>query len=537
MDRSVAERGLELSLAALRQQVVGRWTRIKTPFGARLLTCADVAAPGRYLHFVDAWMQGTRPWNASAGNASSSGRMIGALREHAHALVRRGVSAGPDHAVVFAGTEPRAPIDALVELLGWRAPDALERPVVFLGPCEHEASVRPWLDANADVVEIGIDAAGGLDLGELDARLAQHPDRRLRAGCFAAASSATGTLCDVRAVARLLHRHGALAFFDYSVAGPHLPIDLRASSPDERVDALFLAMQRFPGGAEGSGVLVVHRSLLASSPSDPPATSLVADLRTGAAFLVQEMLGQDGLLQRELRLARRSVARLAQHPQIEVLGPEAAPRLAVLAVRLDRLHPGFAVALLEDLFGIQSRCGWSSVAAHGDVLLRIDPATTARLRRLVERGVGALRPGWVHVGLPSYFNDDDVEFVLSALEFVARNGEAFLPLYRLSWRDGSWRHVEDTAQAAPALELTPAALEQAKAASFSSLPEPPLPEHELRAERKRYFDQARDLAVRLAARWRAMPPAWNRPTGDPEIDALVGFRYALAEEPPRSSAR
>ena len=549
MDRPVAERGLEQSLAALRQQIVGRWTRIKTPFGPRLLTCADVTAAGRYLQSVDAWVQRTRPWHATSEAASSSGRVLAALRERAHALVRKSLGAGPDYAVLFVGPEPTAPVDALIGLLGWRVPEPLERawgvsravpadqrPVVFLGPLEPAATLEPWLDSMTDVVEVGIDAAGAVDLTELEARLAQHADRRVRAGSFAAASSATGTLCDVRAVTRLLHRHGALAFFDCSVAGPHVTIDLHASSPAERIDALFVSMHRFPGGPEAAGVLVVHRSLLASPPPEEPRTPLVADLRTGAAFLVQEMMGHDGLLQRELRLARRAVARLVQDPQIEVLGPEAAPRLAILAVRIAGLHHGFASALLDDLFGIQTRCGSSSVAAHGDVLLRIDPATAARLRRLVERGVEVLRPGWVHVGLPLHFNDEDVEFVLSALEFVARHGEAFLPLYRMSWRDGAWRHVEAAPPAVPGHELTAESLEQAAALSLSSLPEPPIPEHELRAERKRYFDQARDLAVRLAARWRAMPPTWNRPTGDPEIDALVAFRYALADDPPRPPA-
>ena len=543
MDRPAADRGIEQSLVELRQQVVGRWTRLKTPFGPRLLTCADVMAAGRYLHFVDNWVQKTRAWHAAARDASSTGRALASLRESAHALVRQGLSAGPDHAVVVVGSEPRAPVDELIARLGWRVPEPLERtygvsravaaddrPVVFLGPFEPGASARPWLDSIADVVEIGVDESGALDLAELDARLAQHADRRRRAGCFAAASGATGTLCDVRAITRLLHRHGALAFFDYSAAGPHLPIDLRASSPDERIDALCISMHRFPGGPEASGVLAIHRSLLAAPLPEEPATSLVGDLRTGAAFLVQDMLGRDGLLQRELRLARRAVARLAQHPRIDVLGPQAAPRLAILAVKIEGLHHGFATALLDDLFGIQSRPGTSSVAAHGDVLLRIDPATTARFRRLVERGVGALRPGWVHIGLPFYFNEDDFEFVLSALEFVARNGEAFLPLYRMGWHDGSWWHVESSASARQDLTLTAEALEQAAVASVSSLPEPQLPEHELRAERKRYFDEARDLAVRLASRWRAMPPAWNRPTGDPEIDALVTFRYALTDD-------
>jgi hypothetical protein len=43
--------------------------------------------------------------------------------------------------------------------------------------------------------------------------------------------------------------------------------------------------------------------------------------------------------------------------------------------------------------------------------------------------------------------------------------------------------------------------------------------------------EARRLAGELRARWAREPPAWNRPTGHPEIDELVWFRYAEAEGP------
>jgi hypothetical protein len=265
-------------------------------------------------------------------------------------------------------------------------------------------------------------------------------------------------------------------------------------------------------------------------PGDMP--SILGDLRTGAAFVVREMLGPEGLLERELRLARRAVARLAQHPRIHVLGPEAAPRLAIVSLTIDNLHHDFASLLLDHLFGIQSRAGYSGGGNLGDVLLGLDRATSARYKHLVRRGIESMRPGWLRLSLPCYVNDEDVEFVLSAVEFVAQHGEAFLPLYRLSWRDGMWRHIEGPGPVPPGLELTREALEQVAALPFAAVPEPPLPEHELRAERKRYFDQARDLAVRLAARWRAMPPLWNRPTADPEVDALVWFRYAQTDGHP-----
>lgn len=41
-------------------------------------------------------------------------------------------------------------------------------------------------------------------------------------GCFSAASNVTGILTDTNAVTASLHRHGALAFWDYATAGNYL---------------------------------------------------------------------------------------------------------------------------------------------------------------------------------------------------------------------------------------------------------------------------------------------------------------------------
>jgi hypothetical protein len=60
--------------------------------------------------------------------------------------------------------------------------------------------------------------------------------------------------------------------------------------------------------------------------------------------------------------------------------------------------------------------------------------------------------------------------------------------------------------------------------------EPPAPSPaEREAEREAYFAEAVRMADALAERWRREPPAWNRPTGNSEIDALNWFRYVETE--------
>ena len=83
--------------------------------------------------------------------------------------------------------------------------------MVFVGPYEHHSNLLTWRESLAEVVEIGLRQDDGLlDMGALEAALAA-PERagRPMLGSFSACSNVTGLRTDTRAVARLLHAHGA----------------------------------------------------------------------------------------------------------------------------------------------------------------------------------------------------------------------------------------------------------------------------------------------------------------------------------------
>jgi len=550
----------------LRVAEVGRQARIDTPFGKRLLHYADLTATGRALDFVERMVDGMRPLYANTHTAvSSTGRVMNALREQARALVARGVGAGPDDVTLFAGSGATAAVNKLVGLLGIRIPEPLERehrlsrhvprkdrPVVLVGPYEHHSNELPWLETLADVVEVGLDASGRVDVADIERKLAAHRARPLRIGTFSAASNVTGILTDLRAVARALHAAGAWAFADYAAAGPYVPIDMHPPDPAERLDAVFLSTHKFPGGPEGSGVLVAHRDLFRTRVPERPGggtvdyvsgcghgdvdyvarladreeggtPDIIGDLRAGLAFLVKEMAGPERILAHEVDLAARALRRLARHPRIRLLGPLDVPRLPILSFNVEGLHHDLVSALLDHLFGIQNRAGCSCAGPYGHRLLGIDAEHSERFRRLIGEGLLGAKPGWVRVSLPYYASEADVEYVLSAVELVAARGEAFVPLYRLDWRDGVWRHVErELADLAPALDAE--ALARSAAGPPGPGP-PPLAPEEIAAERARYLREATQLAGELEARWKAHPPRWNAPTGRDDLDRLVWFRY------------
>ncbi|HQR28893.1 MAG TPA: aminotransferase class V-fold PLP-dependent enzyme [Anaeromyxobacteraceae bacterium] len=549
--------------ALLRDAERGRGTRIPTPFGPRLLHYADLTATGRHLDPVERFVDALRPVYANTHTAvATTGRVMNGLREEARAAVARSVNAGPEDVVLFTGSGATAAVNKLVGLLGLRIPEPLERefrlservpadrrPVILVGPYEHHSNVLPWMESVADVEEVALDLRGAIDLADLRRRARAARGRPLVAGAFSAASNVDGLLTDVAAVARVLHEEGALAFADYAAGGPYLPIDMHPADPLARLDAVFVSTHKFLGGPEGSGVLVAHRDLFRTRTPERPGggtvdyvsgcrhdqvdyvrtlsereeggtPGILGDVRAGIAFALKDHVGAEAILDHDVAMARDAVARLDAHPRIRVYGPLDADRLPILSFNVDGLHHDLVSALLDHLFGIQNRAGCSCAGPYGHRLLGISPEVSERYRKLIAAGVVGAKPGWVRVSLPWYAAPEDVEFTLRAVEFVADRGDAFVPLYRLDWRDGVWRHRDAEVERPSPLRLDAAAI------LAGTPPEPPPPsDAERQAERERYLAEAVRMADALDERWRREPPGWNRPTGNDEVDELCWFRY------------
>ena len=491
-----------LTPADLRAQTLGADAVVRTPFGERPLVYADYTASGRQLAFVERHLQRLGALYANAHTEDSlTGRTATQLLHGAEAAIKRALNAGPDGRVVCVGTGSTGAIHKLQEILGIAVPPAtLHRlgedlrdalgdeaagrlasdlrqrgPVVFVGPYEHHSNEVTWREGLCTVVEVGLDCDGQVCLGDLARLLADErwAGRRL-IGSFSAGSNVTGVLAPVHEIARVLHRHGALALFDYAAAGPYVEIDMcPEGDPEARLDAVFLSPHKFVGGPGACGLLVFDDALyphdLAPSvggggtvvyvnesehdyTADVEAREaagtpgLFQTLRAAYALDVKEAVGVEAIREREHAHLGRVLPRWSAHERIEILGPTArVDRLSIVSFNVrdgwgSVLHPRFVTVLLDDLFGIQSRAGCSCAGPYGHRLLGIGPEESARYRTCVLDGLHGLKPGWARVGFHYTHSDAEVDYLIKAVEFVAEHGARFLPLYTFDVRSGAWVH-------------------------------------------------------------------------------------------------
>lgn len=415
---------------------------------------------------------------------SATGRASNAWMREAIRTIKAAVNAGPDDCLVACAAGATGAIHKLQEILGIAIPPATRAAlgglpdhtpdtVVFVGPYEHHSNEITWRESLAETVAIPLAADGGIDMEALAAALAdpRHSGKR-KIGAFSAASNVTGVKTDVDALARCLHAHGAILCLDCAASAPYLPIDMHpGGDPEAAVDAVCFSPHKFVGGPGSCGILLFNGALY---PEHLPPTlcgggtvryvwpgghDFIDDIeareragtpglpqlvRAALAMKLQGEVGHAAIAAREHRALETALSRWSGHPRIEVLGPaDPARRIGIVSFNLLKrdgqpVPPRLVTVLLNDLFGIQSRAGCSCAGPYGHRLLGIDEAETMAIRARVLAGETGARPGWCRVSLHWTMDADDVDFLVSAVDFLADHAEVFARFYDCDTATGSW---------------------------------------------------------------------------------------------------
>ena len=487
----------QYNLEAIRKQIVGNDLLFDTPFGERHLLYADYTASGRGYQKIE-----EKIWNIEKSYANThteddySGKYLTRLLHQAESKIKELVNAGPNGKIIMIGSGTTGALKKLQEIIGVYIPPVTkeritkaiievcgpndqtleriekDRPVVFVGPYEHHTNDLMWREAYVEVVVIPFSAEGQIDLEELEKQLANTKyEHRQKIGSFSAGSNITGIRTRVYDIARICHEHEAYVFFDFAAVAPYVEIDMNRDKY-AYFDAIFFSPHKFLGGPGSSGVLVFNEKIYRKNL--PPTTAgggtvryvgfyehdfaedieirekagtppILQAIKAALVLDLKEKIGIDTIEKIEAKYTEYFIEKLRQIDNLEIIGDVATyRRVSIISFNIAHknkiLHPKFVTKLMNDLFGIQSRAGCSCAGPYGHILLGIDDETSHRFRNLILKGNEGIKPGWVRVNIHYSLNEDDIDYLIKAITFVARFGHLFLKEYSFDMRTAEWSH-------------------------------------------------------------------------------------------------
>ncbi|XP_076823513.1 uncharacterized protein LOC143469641 [Clavelina lepadiformis] len=489
--------GADKMLKFISRNVIGKDAVFSGPFGSRKVVYCDYIASGRAMNSIESYIvQNVLPLYGNTHTSTTVTSLQSSLFvEEARMNIRNAVRASEYDAVIFTGNGTTGAIHKLINALDFKRP-----PVVFVGPYEHHSNLLPWRNIAVHIIPISEKDSGGVNLVHLELALKEWSSAGFQLiGCFSAASNVTGVVTNAESVNELLHQYNALGFWDYATAGPYLNIDMHPNSNSmASMDAMFFSMHKFVGGVDSPGVLVAKRSLFSNKVpqcgggggsvffvtrkdhrylqdeemrEEGGTPRVVGIVRAALAMKLKQSVGIEVIMAREDELYKKAIKCWKDCPNLHLLGNhssaagnKAQHHLAIFSFVISYpgsnlyLHHNFVAALLNDMFGIQARGGCACAGPYAQDLLGIDEETALKfeealledsrldrihLRRKTEYSAQeVLRPGFVRLNFPYFMSDEEVDFVIKAVDLVARDGWRMLPKYMFNSETGEWRHTQ-----------------------------------------------------------------------------------------------
>jgi len=470
--------------AAFRRQIIGIDQTFWTPYGEKKIVYADWTASGRLYAPIENKI--SERFGPFVGNTHSESSVTGTTMTRAYhqaqQIIKDHVHAGPEDVIITVGPGMTAAINKWQRILGLRVPEQLAdyvylpeelKPVVFLTHMEHHSNQTTWLETICDVEVLEPDSRGWIDAAQLQRLLRIYRGRQLKIGAFTACSNVTGIRTPYHQLAKIMHEQGGVCFIDFAASAPYVPIDLHPADAAEKLDAIFFSPHKFLGGPGSSGVLIFDSNLYNLRVPEQPGGGTVnwtnpwgehsfvdnievredggtpgflQAIRAALSIRLKEQMECEQMLKREKELVPRVMGELRRLAGIHLLADHIEERLGIISFYSEKIHYNLFVKLLNDHFGIQVRGGCSCAGTYGHYLLHVDPNRSHHITGLIDRGDLSDKPGWVRLSLHPTMPDDEIDFILEAINQTVRHADAWERDYRYSSTTNEFQLIAGSAE-------------------------------------------------------------------------------------------
>lgn len=483
--------------------IIGQGRHVSGPFGVNAVLYCDYMASGKSVRFIEDYIRDEvlPSYSNTHSTMTNSALQTTSFRDESRILLRSMVGASAEDAVIMCGDGCTAAVHKLLALLD--VAGDRNSFVLLTSAYEHHSSLLPFTELARTVEFAAVDGQGRIDLSalenQLSALVSDHQGESPSViGVLCAASNVTGIVVDTVAITALFHRYRVPVFWDYAAAAPYVKIEMNpvVKGIDLSLtakDAIFFSMHKFIGGVQTPGILVVKKRLVKNrvphsggggtvffvrrenhlylkdieTREEGGTPAAVGCIRAGLTAQLKLALTAEAIVQCTRRVCSRFLAAVSCLSRVSLLGPaytESEYRLPVFSLLISTpgggyLHHNFVSALLNDLFGIETRAGCMCAGPYAQFLLGINEELSARFEQILQQKVvfdarymaadeeyssyELLRPGFTRLTLSPLLSDEELDFICEALRLVADSGWSLLPQYVVNPNTGEWRHFSN----------------------------------------------------------------------------------------------
>jgi selenocysteine lyase/cysteine desulfurase len=448
-----------------RANIIGDETTFSTPYHKeQRIIYADWTASGRCYAPIEAMMQeAIFPFVANTHTETNTTGMTMTVAYHkALQIIKQHVNANGDDVILSTGSGMTGVVNKLQRILGFKVHEkhkkrlqiaTQERPIIFVTHMEHHSNQTSWLETIADVEIINPTQEGLVDLTHFKQLLAKYKDRFIKIAAVTSCSNVTGIFTPYHQIAELIHQEGGLCFVDFACSAPYIEINMHPQNTAQALDAIYFSPHKFLGGPGTTGILVFNKNLYNNEVPDISGGGTVewtnpwkkhryiddieqredggtpAFLQTIKAAMcvkLKEAMGVANMLKREKEQNAKVFQRLATIPNLHLLANNIKERLSVFSFYIDDLHYNLGVKLLNDRFGVQVRGGCSCAGTYGHYLLNIQEEELSKsITDQIDAGDYTNKPGWIRMSLHPTMTDAEIDYVLDAIEALAKHHAAW----------------------------------------------------------------------------------------------------------------
>lgn len=470
---------LEGFFKTFRENTIGNDQTFVSPLGKKRILYADWVASARFYQPIeDKIAEEILPYAANTHTETTvTGTRMTKAYEASKKIIKKHVNASKADKIIFCGSGMTAAIAKLQRILGLKIPERFEtyldgvksekigrsllkrrenqrkkfhfkenhKPIVFVTHMEHHSNHTSWLETICDVEIIDADQQGQVCLKHFRSLCDQHKDRLYKIASVTACSNVTGIETPYHDIAKIIHEYNGLCFVDFAASAPYVNMNMHPDDEDAYLDAIFFSPHKFLGGPGTPGVLIFNEALYNNRCPDVPGGGTVSfttpwymhdyiddiearedggtppfiqGIRAAMVIKLKEQMGVDNIKARKDELLNQFYDRIDQIDGIRILADNIRNRHGVVSITIDGMHYNLMTKVLNDQYGIQVRGGCVCAGTYGHYLLDLDQKFSNKIRKKILNGDNSFKPGFVRVSLHPTLSDEELNYILEALETI-----------------------------------------------------------------------------------------------------------------------